>query len=121
MKKFENITALHVDNSDYINGHLLPPVAREADTVDIVIRDRAIVKNQLTNTSESMTEANLQRNNYEGLCLASDSFVNNIHSLLCAVVVLQMSDNDAIKRTGDEVLEFARCYAEAAAEKELSS
>ncbi|HHY9459911.1 TPA: hypothetical protein ACV740_005041 [Escherichia coli] len=33
----------------------------------------------------------------------------------------KMSDNDAIKRTGDEVLEFARCYAEAAAEKELSS
>ncbi|EPE8271860.1 hypothetical protein ACSOO5_002620 [Escherichia coli] len=46
---------------------------------------------------------------------------NNIHNLLCAVVVLQMSDNDAIKRTGDEVLEFARCYAEAAAEKELTS
>ncbi|EPN5899111.1 hypothetical protein ACT0SC_004981, partial [Escherichia coli] len=58
---------------------------------------------------------------YEGLCLAPDSFANNIHDLLCAVVVLQMSDNDAIKRTGDEVLEFARCYAEAAAEKELSS
>ncbi|EII1107336.1 hypothetical protein LGT62_005331, partial [Escherichia coli] len=46
---------------------------------------------------------------YEGLCLAPDSFANNIHDLLCAVVVLQMSDNDAIKRTGDEVLEFARC------------
>ncbi|MCQ1685517.1 hypothetical protein NOE30_23975 [Escherichia coli] len=58
---------------------------------------------------------------YEGLCLAPDSFANNIHNLLCAVVVLQMSDNDAIKRTGDEVLEFARCYAEAAAEKELTS
>ncbi|EOA2586720.1 hypothetical protein ACHYTN_002965 [Escherichia coli] len=58
---------------------------------------------------------------YEDLCLAPDSFANNIHDLLCAVVVLQMSDNDAIKRTGDEVLEFARCYAEAAAEKELSS
>ncbi|EPE8237226.1 hypothetical protein ACSOPA_004413 [Escherichia coli] len=121
MNKFENITVLQIDNSDYINGHLLPPVAREADTADIVIRDRVIVKNRLTGTSEPMTEANLQRNNYEGLCLAPDSFANNIHDLLCAVVVLQMSDNDAIKRTGDEVLEFARCYAEAAAKKELSS
>lgn len=42
---------------------------------------------------------------YEGLCLAPYSFANNIHNLLCAVVVLQMSDNDAIKRTGDEVLD----------------
>lgn len=121
MKKFENITVLHLDDSDYINGHLLPPVTQEADTADIVILGRAVVKNRLTDASESMTKTNLQRNNYEGLCLAPDSFANNIHNLLCAVIVLQMSDNVSIKRTGDEVLEFARCYAEAAAEKELSS
>lgn len=121
MKKFENITVLHVDDFDYANQEFLPEVVKAIDVADIVIRDRVIVKNRLTGTSEPMTEANLQRNNYEGLCLAPDSFANNIHDLLCAVVVLQMSDNDAIKIAGDEVLEFARCYAEEAAEKELSS
>ncbi|EPT7718465.1 hypothetical protein ACVSDK_004846 [Escherichia coli] len=121
MKKLENITVLHLDNSDYINGHLLPPVAQEADAADIVIRGHAIVKNRFTDTSEPMKEAHSQQGNYEGLCLAPDSFANNIHSLLSAVIVLQMSESDAIRIAGDEVLEFARCYAEAAAEKELSS
>lgn len=44
---------------------------------------------------------------YEGLCLAPDSFANNIHDLLCAVVVLQMSDNDAIK---EQVMKFLNLH-----------
>ncbi len=44
---------------------------------------------------------------YEGLCTAPDSFANNIHNLLCAVIVLQMSDNDAIK---EQVMKFLNLH-----------
>ncbi len=57
--------------------------------------------------------------NFEGICLASDSFAINIHSLLCAAQVLQMSNNQNAKTLGDEILSFACEYAKAAVEKEL--
>ncbi|NUH56516.1 hypothetical protein HUK76_22985 [Citrobacter portucalensis] len=67
-----------------------------------------------------MTETNSQRDNYEGICLDSDSFAINIHGLLCAAQVLQMSKNNKTKILGNEILGFACEYAKAAVEKELS-
>ncbi|WP_244600828.1 hypothetical protein [Escherichia coli] len=58
--------------------------------------------------------------NFEGICLASDSFAINIHSLLCAAQVLQMSKNNNAKLLGNEILSFACEYAKTAAEKELA-
>ncbi|WP_158024630.1 hypothetical protein [Escherichia coli] len=56
MKKFENITVLHVDNFDYTNQELLPEVVKAIDVADIVIRGKRIVKNSLACTSGAMTE-----------------------------------------------------------------
>nr|WP_159420710.1 hypothetical protein [Escherichia coli] len=47
MKKFENITVLHVDDFDYTNPELLPEVVKAIDVADIVIRGKRIVKNRL--------------------------------------------------------------------------
>ncbi|HAI3029282.1 TPA: hypothetical protein ACRUNO_001725 [Escherichia coli] len=58
--------------------------------------------------------------NFEGIFLASDSFAINIHSLLCAAQVLQMSNNQNAKTLGDEIPSFACEYAKVAAEKELA-
>lgn len=44
MKKFENITVLHVDDFDYTNPDLLPEVVKAIDVADIVIRGKRIVK-----------------------------------------------------------------------------
>lgn len=57
---------------------------------------------------------------FEGICLESDSFAINIHGLLSAAQVLQMSNNHNAKLLGNEILSFACEYAKAAAEKELS-
>ncbi|HBB3353443.1 hypothetical protein [Escherichia coli] len=51
MKKFENITVLHVDNFDYTNQEFLPEVVKAIDVADIVIRGKRIVKNRLACTS----------------------------------------------------------------------
>ncbi|WP_158252636.1 hypothetical protein [Shigella boydii] len=55
MKKFENITVLHVDDFDYTNPELLPEVVKAIDVADIVIREKRIVKNRLACTSGAMT------------------------------------------------------------------
>lgn len=44
MKKFENITVLHVDDFDYTNPELLPEVVKAIDVADIVIRERELSK-----------------------------------------------------------------------------
>lgn len=119
MKKFENITALHLDNSDYINGHLLPPAAREADTADIVIRGHAIVKNRLDNTSASVTKTTPRRDDYKGICLEADSFAINIYYLLHAAQVLQSSNDHDTKISGNEIINFACEYSKAAAENRI--
>ncbi len=120
MKKFENITVLHVDDFDYTNPDLLPEVVKAIDVADIVIRGKRIVKNRLACTSGAMTETTSQQDDYEGICLEPDSFAINIHGLLSAAQVLQMSKNNNAKLLGNEILSFACEYAKAAAEKELA-
>lgn len=116
MIKFENITVLHVDNSDYANQDLLPELVKAIDAADIVIRGTRIVKNRLTRTSET----NSQQDDYEGICLEPDSFAVNVYHLLHATQVLHMSSNSVTKALGSEILNFACEYAKAAAEKELA-
>ena len=106
MKKFENITVLHVDDFDYTNPELLPEVVKAIDVADIVIRGKRIVKNRLACTSEAMTE--------------TTSFAVNVYHLLHATQVLHMSSNHETKTLGSEILNFACEYAKAAAEKELA-
>lgn len=79
MKKFENITVLHVDDFDYTNPELLPEVVKAIDVADIVIREKRIVKNRLACTSGAMTETTSQQDNYEGICLEPDSFAVNVY------------------------------------------
>lgn len=120
MKKFENITVLHVDNFDYANQEFLPEVVKAIDVADIVIRGKRIVKNRLACTSGAMTETTSQQDNYEGICLEPDSFAVNVYHLLHATQVLHMSSNHETKVLGSEILNFACEYAKAAAEKELA-
>lgn len=44
MKKFENITVLHVDNFDYTNQEFLPEVIKAIEVADIVFRGRELSK-----------------------------------------------------------------------------
>ena len=120
MKKFKNITVLHVDDFDYTNQDFLPEVIKAIDDADIVIRGKKIVKNRLVCTSGATTETSSLQDDYEGICLKSDSFAVNIHGLLSAAQVLQMSNNKNAKLLGTEILSFACEYAKAAAEKELA-
>lgn len=46
MKKFENITVLHVDEFDYTNQEFLPEVIKAIEVADIVFRGKRIVKKQ---------------------------------------------------------------------------
>jgi len=120
MKKFENITVLHLDDLDYTNQELLPEIIKATDAADIVFRGKKIVKNRLACASGAMTETNSQQDDYEGICLEPDSFVLNIYHLLHAAQLLQSSRNPDIKISGDEILNFACEYSKAAAEKELA-
>lgn len=120
MKKFENITVLHVDNFDYTNQEFLPEVIKAIDVADIVIRGKRIVKNRFACTSGTMTETTSQQDDYEGICLEPDSFAVNVYHLLHATQVLHMSSNHETKTLGSEILNFACEYANAAAEKELA-
>ncbi|MDK6491566.1 hypothetical protein RNP35_25125, partial [Escherichia coli] len=76
MKKFENITVLHVDDFDYTNPELLPEVVKAIDVADIVIREKRIVKNRLVCTSGAMTIRRQlvlpTRANYTGRTLQCD-------------------------------------------------
>jgi hypothetical protein len=63
---------------------------------------------------------NNNHDNFEGICLEPDSFAINIHHLLHAAQVLQMSSNHEIRTLGSEILAFMCEYSEAAAEKQLS-
>lgn len=104
MKKFENITVLHVDDFDYTNPELLPEVVKAIDVADIVIRGKRIVKNRLACTSGAMTETTSQQDDYEGICLEPDSFAVNVYHLLHATQVLHMSSNHETKILGSEIL-----------------
>ncbi len=120
MKKFENITVLHVDDFDYTNRELLPEVIKTIEVADIVFRGKRIVKNKLVCNSGAITEKKPQQDDYEGICLEPDSFAVNVYHLLHATQVLHMSSNHETKTLGSEILNFACEYAKAAAEKELA-
>ncbi|ELY5424997.1 hypothetical protein SM861_005153, partial [Escherichia coli] len=65
MKKFENITVLHVDNFDYTNQEFLPEVIKAIEVADIAFRGKRIIKNRLACTSGAMTETTSQQDDYE--------------------------------------------------------
>ncbi|HIA7843695.1 TPA: hypothetical protein ACWSAV_005301, partial [Escherichia coli] len=94
MKKFGNITVLHVDNFDYTNQEFLPEVIKAIEVADIVFRGKRIVKNRLACTSGAMTETTSQQDDYEGICLEPDSFAVNVYHLLHATQALHMSSNN---------------------------
>ncbi|EBV7178743.1 TPA: hypothetical protein ACIVHZ_001900 [Salmonella enterica subsp. enterica serovar Thompson] len=50
LNKFKNITVIHLDSSDYVDGEVTSTVAQEIDTADIVIEGERVVKNRLHNT-----------------------------------------------------------------------
>ncbi|ECH6755308.1 TPA: hypothetical protein ACGT6A_002281 [Salmonella enterica] len=50
MNKFEGVTVVHLENSDYTDNKLSTDAERETVTTDIVIDGGVIVKNRLDNT-----------------------------------------------------------------------
>ncbi|MFV0568510.1 MAG: hypothetical protein ACK5NJ_07965 [Citrobacter portucalensis] len=59
----------------------------------------------------------INMNSFKGLDLSHDSFAINISLLIGAVSTLQMSNDDALKAMGDNLLDIARDYASIAANK----
>ncbi|ENH8631326.1 hypothetical protein ABWW30_003941 [Salmonella enterica] len=52
MNKFEGITVVHLESSDYVGEALSPTVEREIDTADIVIDGGKVVKNRVNQAEQ---------------------------------------------------------------------
>lgn len=112
MNKFKDITLLHLDGADF-NGEVPNEEAtRASETADTGVYGSRVVKDR---TAEVNTGKNIpDPETFKGIFLSSDCFAFNTWCLLKAAILLQMSDDESIKSTGGEILDFTRDYAEAA-------
>lgn len=54
MNKFEGMTVIHLDNSDYVGEALNPAVELEIDTADVVIDGGIVIKNRMGTLTQSV-------------------------------------------------------------------
>ena len=111
MNKFEGITVVHLDSSDYVGGKPSPAAEREIDTADIVIDGDKVVKNRLCGMG--LTRATGALKTFKGLSLEPVDAFQNI-AAMNEVGLLLVAAGDEDSDLGDCVTAFARDYATAA-------
>ncbi|MDH0315286.1 hypothetical protein N7410_28870 [Klebsiella pasteurii] len=111
MSKFEGITVVHLDSSDYVGEALSPAAEREIDTADIVIDGNKVVKNRVCGMGLTRTAETLKT--FKGLSLESVDAFQNI-AAMNEVGLLLMAAGDENSDLGDCVIALARDYAAAA-------
>lgn len=112
MNKFEGITVVHLDNSDYVGQALSPAVEREIDTADIVIDGNKVVKNRVCAMELSQAAETLKT--FKGLSLEPVEAFQNIAAMIEVGLLLTVTDIEDKTDGGDYVLTTAKRYAEAA-------
>lgn len=114
MNKFEDITLLHIESSDYKAGVLNPATAQEIDIADIVINGGEIVKNRITN-AKPFTET------FKGLSLQPADAFKNIAAMTEAGMLISVVDTEDSSDLSDCIFSIVKRYAEAAHETAMEN
>ncbi|MEQ5055776.1 hypothetical protein ABN154_28930 [Klebsiella michiganensis] len=112
MNKFEGITVVHLEVSDYIGGKPSPAAEREIDTADIVIDGDKVVKNRVCQMELSQAAGTLKT--FNGLSLQPVDAFQNIAAMNEVGLLLAAANDGGDIELGDAVIAFARDYAKAA-------
>lgn len=117
MNKFEGITVVHLESSDYVGKALKVAVAREIDTSDIVIDGDKVVKNRVNEMGLQQDAGALKT--FNGLSLTPVDALSNIAAMIEVGLLLTVTDSECKSDGGDYVLTIAKQYAEAACKHAL--
>ncbi len=112
MNKFEGITVVHLESSDYVGEALNPAAEREIDTADIVIDGNKIVKNRVREMGLPHAAGVLKT--FKGLSLESVDALNNIATIIESGSLLTATNDREYQEIGDMIIGFASQYATAA-------
>lgn len=112
MNKFEGITVVHLDSSDYAGGVLSPAVEQEIDTADIVFDGNKVVKNRLCGMG--LTRAAETLKTFKELSLTPLDALKNISAIIEVGHLMTSCSDKECEEIGDVVIDFARQYAVAA-------
>ncbi|EOZ4488706.1 hypothetical protein ACQLT9_005642 [Salmonella enterica subsp. diarizonae] len=112
MNKFEGVTVVHLEGSDYTEGSLNRSVDEEVIKADIVIDGGMVVKNRVSQV-ESL-EAKTEFPAFKGLTLEPETAFRQIAALIEAGLIISVTDMNDKSDLSDCVFILARQYAEAA-------
>ncbi|EAM2865518.1 hypothetical protein AHS81_17410 [Salmonella enterica] len=112
MNKFEDITVLHIESSDYVGEVLNPAITKEIDTADIVIDGGKVVKNRVVQMDSPKGSAMLPV--FKDLPLVPLDALKSISAIIeCGHLMTSCSDKEC-EEIGDVIIDFARQYAASA-------
>ncbi|EBT7099965.1 hypothetical protein LVO39_002358 [Salmonella enterica] len=114
MNKFEAITVVHLESSDYIGETLNPAIEQETDTADMVIYGDKVIKNRV-HTPDIKPQGSSVKT-FRGLSLESGHAFQNISTLINAAFLISTIEEAGDSELSDSVLIIASQYAEAAHE-----
>lgn len=114
MNKFEGITVLHIESSDYTGEVLNSTAEKEFDTADIVVYDDKVIKNRV-HTPDIKPQGSSVKT-FRGLSLESGHAFQNISTLINAAFLISTIEEAGDSELSDSVLIIASQYAEAAHE-----
>lgn len=119
MNKFEGITVLHIESSDYIGEALNPAVEREVDAADIVIVGGKTIKNRVNHKAAEPTKQAMKT--FKGLTLEPETAFHQIAVMIEAGLIISVTDGEDHSDLGDCIFILAKKYAEAAHANEMEN
>ncbi|EAO6531119.1 hypothetical protein G0R83_004452 [Salmonella enterica] len=114
MNKFEGITVLHIESSDYTGEVLNSAAEKEFDTADIVIDGDKVVKNRV-HTPDIKPQGSSVKT-FRGLSLDTGCAFQNTSTLINAAFLISTVEEADDSELSDSILIIASQYAEAAHE-----